>query len=88
MESTTILDNTELKHIEEVETVTIRFAGDWHDGFGRQHELLQFALRCRSACPPPDASRSYDVCRRRTKSLSSASFKSETAQSDMPLRTQ
>jgi 2-oxoglutarate/2-oxoacid ferredoxin oxidoreductase subunit alpha len=32
MESTTILDNIELKHIEEVETVTIRFAGDSGDG--------------------------------------------------------
>jgi 2-oxoglutarate ferredoxin oxidoreductase subunit alpha len=32
MESITILDNTELKHIEEVETVTIRFAGDSGDG--------------------------------------------------------
>ncbi len=32
MESTTILDNVELKHIEEVETVTIRFAGDSGDG--------------------------------------------------------
>ena len=32
MESITILDNIELKHIEEVETVTIRFAGDSGDG--------------------------------------------------------
>ncbi|HSE37658.1 MAG TPA: 2-oxoacid:acceptor oxidoreductase family protein, partial [Blastocatellia bacterium] len=32
MESTTILNDTELKHIEEVETVTIRFAGDSGDG--------------------------------------------------------
>ena len=32
MESMTILDNVESKHIEEVETVTIRFAGDSGDG--------------------------------------------------------
>src|SRR3977135_1340809 len=32
MESTTILDNVEDKHIEELETVTIRFAGDSGDG--------------------------------------------------------
>jgi len=32
MESVTILDNVESKHIEEVETVTIRFAGDSGDG--------------------------------------------------------
>src|SRR5512134_614538 len=32
MESTTILNDTEPKHIEEVETVTIRFAGDSGDG--------------------------------------------------------
>jgi 2-oxoglutarate/2-oxoacid ferredoxin oxidoreductase subunit alpha len=32
MESMTILDNVEPKHIEEVETVTIRFAGDSGDG--------------------------------------------------------
>src|SRR5262249_21316173 len=32
MESTTILNNVEDKHIEEVETVTIRFAGDSGDG--------------------------------------------------------
>src|SRR5919206_3484350 len=32
MESTTILDNVEEKHIEELETVTIRFAGDSGDG--------------------------------------------------------
>jgi 2-oxoglutarate ferredoxin oxidoreductase subunit alpha len=32
MESITILDNVEDKHIEELETVTIRFAGDSGDG--------------------------------------------------------
>ncbi|MGA9770957.1 MAG: 2-oxoacid:acceptor oxidoreductase subunit alpha [Blastocatellia bacterium] len=32
MESTTILNNVEEKHIEELETVTIRFAGDSGDG--------------------------------------------------------
>ncbi len=32
MESTTILDNVEDKHIEELESVTIRFAGDSGDG--------------------------------------------------------
>jgi 2-oxoglutarate/2-oxoacid ferredoxin oxidoreductase subunit alpha len=32
MESTTILNNVEDKHIEELETVTIRFAGDSGDG--------------------------------------------------------
>jgi len=32
MESTTILNNVEDKHIEEIETVTIRFAGDSGDG--------------------------------------------------------
>jgi 2-oxoglutarate ferredoxin oxidoreductase subunit alpha len=32
MESTTILNNVEDKHVEELETVTIRFAGDSGDG--------------------------------------------------------
>src|SRR5438309_1471887 len=32
MESVTILNNVEDKHIEELETVTIRFAGDSGDG--------------------------------------------------------
>ena len=32
MESTTILNNIEEKHVEEIETVTIRFAGDSGDG--------------------------------------------------------
>ena len=32
MESTTILNNIEDKHVEEIETVTIRFAGDSGDG--------------------------------------------------------
>ncbi|HXF38940.1 MAG TPA: 2-oxoacid:acceptor oxidoreductase subunit alpha [Blastocatellia bacterium] len=32
MESTTILNNVEEKHVEEIETVTIRFAGDSGDG--------------------------------------------------------
>src|SRR5437879_9607067 len=32
MESITILDNVEDKHVEELETVTIRFAGDSGDG--------------------------------------------------------
>ena len=32
MESTTILSNIEDKHVEEIETVTIRFAGDSGDG--------------------------------------------------------
>ena len=32
MESTTILNNVEDRHIEELETVTIRFAGDSGDG--------------------------------------------------------
>src|SRR5207253_6368922 len=32
MESTTILNNVEENHIEELETVTIRFAGDSGDG--------------------------------------------------------
>ena len=32
MESTTILNNVEEKHLEELEAVTIRFAGDSGDG--------------------------------------------------------
>ena len=32
MESTTILNNVEERHIEELDTVTIRFAGDSGDG--------------------------------------------------------